>query len=446
MKTLLLEVTRIYTNSNHNVIDYSNSNHNKLLSLKHFILFASFSQYWLYWNVLLSIPIGNYYFHFGVFISLITSIIILLNSQSINRHFYLYVLCSFYTIFIFGIIAFINGTPRFLDLFLSTTYFVSPFFFVACLKDASQSIIHRLLTVTLLFFALQQILGALGFFKYLTPVIGTQYLFAYDEYDGIFRPNNTLGGATTGCHIALLLTFCYLQLINTLKLRHYLLLFLISFSLSLSFSRAVWIGIILLWVSISLQYIKGRLRQFVIYICILAAFSVFIFATIGTAIVERHFSPVTLRSDESRFFRIAEGINTFANSNKLFAGTGFGSSSLRSFTAVNTQPILPNFFTVVTNENYYLGSPHNTYIVLINELGLLGFVILVFLTLYMLIIPYMKNNRIILITIVYYFCIYMNTEITPFFPKSTFPFALALYLSSTSSISNNGHSAHKELI
>ncbi len=343
---------------------------------KHLLLAVVIARNWLYWDSLFSVPIGPYLFHiFDICAAFLVLFLFLTGAVQRSQ----FVTCGGALVFICAInmvtATIATSQVRLLDYLAGSFYFILPISIVACL-DADQSrCVRVLLFFTLLSFAVQQILGAFGIIQSLAGRMGTAGTVVYAQYAGLYRPNNTLGGGTAGAQQALLFLVTYLALSSPWSVREAILLTLVSLGVVLSFSRTAWAGLAMLWVVILAQPRRWeRRRRPLVFVAVFAT-ALFLGTSLGLLVAPRASALDTVLSDQSRASRLRDAVDEWKESESPLFGSGIGSGWLRSWTAVNTRPGLPDLAPRLSALEYRLGGPHNSYVVLLYEFGILGTVL-----------------------------------------------------------------------
>jgi len=336
---------------------------------------------------------------------------------------------------------------RYFDVLICTWYFTLPFFFwsfIPANKDM-EKFITRFLEIMLVYFIAQ---------TYFMPLLGYQFgvqQAIYANYGFFTRSNNTFGGGTAGTQIISFLLINYMSLIYRScawnKLRK-TLVFLAMLSIFLSMSRSGWIFLIFLAIFLFSRRHTLSIKK------IIACFSIFIFLMVllfasresvfvkGLAhVVEARLtnpSYDTLVSDRSRLERIFLAKEVFFNRRTLtqLLGTGFGTSYARTWHPVGTKPLFPKTWNIENQDTsrFYSGAPHNTYIVLLNELGFLGISAWILFSIILLILPVLRNlqtdpdqKSLFILAMLTLILVYLNTETIFFTPKYGYPFVMLLW-------------------
>jgi len=397
------------------------------------MLLSIFIRWWLYWEALFSIPIGPYLVYFSEFVVTGGVLILLINGYVEIRNFTKFAILLFYFLLLHGfLVTLFREEYRILDIIISAWYVTLPFLFISVLPFAQKKILKYLLALTLGWFSIQVIFGSLGL------LIGISQTLVYDEYANVYRVNNTLGGPTAGAQNAFLLLLTFLELDTDHRKLKIILVVLVLVALILNFSRSVWIEIILLTGYLLYKSLKGKTSSFrpreVLYAIIIGGLIIFLQRTSIFVAIQARLSKVsTTESDIRRLNKISYAIGVIKTYNYQWFGTGFGTSYLRSWIPESTKPILKGFSSTFTLSNYYLLSPHNTYLVFLGEIGFVG-LLLVFGLFIKYIYPKIKFSNFALFGVFVVLATTMMTETTLFLPNSLYAFAMLLWAGASSTI------------
>jgi len=144
---------------------------------------------------------------------------------------------------------------------------------------------------------------------------------------------------------------------------------------------------------------------------------------------------VTMISDSSRLSKLEAALDTFANAEAkdMLIGSGLGTGYVRSWFPVGTKPFYSKDFSSygIRNHLFYLGAPHNSYMVLLNELGLIGTGLLLVLLAVLVkrtVIGLQREKMIVFVfQILMIVGLFLNTETLVFFASYSSIFGLLFW-------------------
>lgn len=228
-----------------------------------------------------------------------------------------------------------------------------------------------------------------------------------EDTEGVLRFSTTVGAPTATAGVLLILGACLFALLNSKKWKTIFLFFWL-FSIMLTLSRGSFFGVFLFAIYyLGKNYIdKKKLAKSVIYITIFG--SIIIFSGVLTPIIER--TEVRSANDNDKFTGRTEFWNKAIrlwSSGNIFIGRGVG----------NVQPRTgQNEFS----KNYTL--PHNSYILLLSEQGIVGAALLLYIFINICRATFRSRNRDNFILLCIILLSVLNSETILFFEVFALPF------------------------
>lgn len=377
-------------------------------------LILSLSRFMIFWEDDMSIKIGNVLVHyFDICLVLLTFLLLLLRPGKINNIFSWIIAL----ILVFAFLqAFINGfSPRF---FFSWTYWIMPMLGTLLIdwKNNDKFLIE--FTGLIIIWNTMQILFFLSSFG---KSIANQILnITLPTYWGFLtRPITTMGYATSASY-----SFIVLLIIRA-ALSHKRSVFDLTSltdvagitSILLTLSRGAYLTLFALFVShlICIKYFN--IKKFLVLLLVFMLVLITIPAILLRIGSEQAF-------DISRFNQLAYSLRLFAESDNYLLGTSFGT-------------FLPRFWTSITNfqnllYEYAVRATHNSYVVILNECGLLG--LLLFATSIVFVYAKLKYENLdtqLFTQALLSVLIWMIFETSPLLPEYSYSIFICIYLTSS---------------
>lgn len=377
-------------------------------------LILALSRFIVFWEDDMSIKIGDVLVHyFDLCLVLLTFLLLLLRPSKINNFFsWLIVPIAIFAIFQ----AFINGfSPRF---FFSWIYWITPMMGTLLIDwRNNDKFLLQFIGLIIAWNTIQILFFLFPFGKSLTSQILNIALPTYWGF--LTRPITTMGYATSASY-----SFIVLLITRAALSRKKSVFNLTSFtdmaaivSVLLMLSRGACLTLFILFV-LHLIYTKRiHMQKFLILFVLI---SVLALITIPV---------VFLRTESERTFDITRlnqlvySLRLFTESDNYLFGASFGT-------------FLPRFWTSITSfrnllSEYVVGATHNSYVVILNECGLLG--LLVFATITVLIYAKLKFENLstqlftqALVSVL----VWMMFETSPLLPEYSYSIFICLYLTS----------------
>lgn len=321
-----------------------------------------------------------------------------------------------------------GAEARLQDVIIAAWYFCVPYLLMSVIPISEKAFITTMLEVTLIWFSVQMILGSLSVTALIAQVLGLKQSVAMGSYGALYRANNTLGGPTAGAHTACFLLAGYLGSSETSK-RQVIVSILSLLGIVLCFSRSAWLeGIVIAswWVIRGTRRGSSLQRAIVSIMLVVGLLAVYrLLPSFGSRITVES----SVLSDMRRQSKIESAIDSFVNGNRYLLGTGWGTGYVRSWIPVNTTPLLGVGWdpSLIDLNHYYLRSPHNTYLVILNEIGLIGSLLLSISFIYMVLVPIGSLRSVTFYCVVAALIAVMNTETVILHPKMGYSFVLMIW-------------------
>ena len=297
-----------------------------------------------------------------------------------------------------------------------TIFYAFYLFFYYPLPPSELDKTKYLLTFALVVISLEIILFSMGILSYTSEVTGTDLTDGGFETGGIFRISTTIGAATGSAMVVLLLGIVCTSCFIYSKYIQLTLLFLTTIAIFFSISR----GSIIVWsfylvVYLYKNYLSGGFNERkLIAIIIICTFAVYAFQHgILDPLIERQ-------------SRLNDNNNILANRDEKF-DMALQIIKESNYLGIGSGMIRPDKALIGSINKMYSFSPHNTYLLLLGELGIVG--ILCLLGIYWSIIKNLDYSKIYAMTIPVMLLVTFNTEIF-ILEQQCFPmFALLLLYS-----------------
>lgn len=351
---------------------------------------------------------------------------IIFNKNFLNFALFVLIVVSITSL---SVILYSGKMEYFSDYIVSTLFFVYPLFLWAAIPKNRKTIfiLKNILRLVLFYYSLQQIVLSvfLNIFRYKFPTLfGNSSLLSYGSFEFFARVPTTFG-LTSGGQAIFYALFSYYKLIKMDVKNNYLdfiLIFLTIISLFLNLSRSVILADILFIVFLLFEnrknYVifKKQVINKIIFLTIVIILLVTIFFPTIEKIFDifklRFFSETTAVSDFSRMEKIDRGLTFFEKRNDSYLfGNSFGSYYGRFFLSGSKVFFGLQSQSLKGEKNYF--APHNMYVMLAIELGLLGSGILLFGFLLFIFSGSKEKKYAVFIVIVTFF-IFFNTETATF--------------------------------
>jgi O-antigen ligase len=225
-----------------------------------------------------------------------------------------------------------------------------------------------------------------------------------DEYEGVIRFSTT-AGASTGTSIVLFMLGYILYSLTSFRYQKYILILSLLYIIFTLSRGALFAEFLLLIYLLVKKYFNFSFIGIIKLISVLISFILFflainyftgIFDSLSTRL-ERS-NKIELNEDNSRYFRWLLAYDDFNNSPLIGNGSGY------------MVPYNRAKYTNIESKGYY--SPHNSYLMILVDYGLIGFVIFI-LSIYFLWLKIKNNNFMYEIKLTFYIVVFffMNIEV-----------------------------------